>query len=309
MIDTLEEVSLADRALVFGIGGGGDVVGAIPSARLLQQFGLEVVLGGVAWQPVPRDVRPGPRSLDELTDVDVLGSHVGVASGTTETVDGVAMAEGDVAALVDEPVLVLDITDGPHALVDSLKEVLDELEIDLVVGVDAGGDVLARGTEPGVRSPLTDATGLVVLEAIARPSLVGVIGYGSDGELTHDELDEALAEVAARDGLIGAWGLTPRVRDELEGILESVETEASRLPVLAVRGHFGTHDIRDGRRTAAIGPASTVTFYLDPEVLADRSLIVEVVRSVTNLEQAASRLHREGDHTELEAERRRLEET
>ncbi|MFW6153321.1 MAG: DUF1152 domain-containing protein, partial [Halobacteriota archaeon] len=125
MIDTLEEVSLADRALVFGIGGGGDVVGAIPSARLLQQFGLEVVLGGVAWQPVPRDVRPGPRSLDELTDVDVLGSHVGVASGTTETVDGVAMAEGDVAALVDEPVLVLDITDGPHALVDSLEEVLD----------------------------------------------------------------------------------------------------------------------------------------------------------------------------------------
>lgn len=308
MITSLEEVAHAERALVFGIGGGGDIVGAIPTARLLQQFGLAVYFGGVAWQPVPRDVRPGPRSLDELTDVETLSDHVAVAGPGTETVDGVAIAEGDVAALVDDPVLILDITEGPHALARSLDAALDELEVELVIGVDAGGDVLARGTEPGVRSPLTDATGLIVLEELDRSTLVGVIGYGSDGELTHEELSDALAEVAGRDGLIGAWGLTPRVRTELETILESVATEASRLPVLAARGRFGEHDIRDGRRTARIGPASTVTFYLDPAVVADRSHIVEVVRSATDLTDAADALQEAGIHTELEAERRRLDE-
>lgn len=63
-MDTLEECFEADRALVFGAGCCGDVVSAVPTARLLEGHGVDVVLGGVAWERVVVDPRPGPRRFD-----------------------------------------------------------------------------------------------------------------------------------------------------------------------------------------------------------------------------------------------------
>ena len=45
MIDLIRNTR---RALVIGIGGGGDVVGALATARLCESLGTEFELGGVA---------------------------------------------------------------------------------------------------------------------------------------------------------------------------------------------------------------------------------------------------------------------
>lgn len=303
MVSTLEAITDYERALVIGIGGGGDIVGTIPTGRLLQTLGVEVYLGGIAWQPVPRDVKPGPTPLAELLDVTPLAAHVARVHPHARTIDGTQLPEGIVAEAVDEPVFILDVVDGPFALADSLAGVLDEHHIDLVVGIDAGGDVLAIGTESGIRSPISDAFGLLLLRELDVTTLVGVIGYGSDGELTLDELNEAVSELARRDGLLGAWGITPRVRDELEGLLESVETEASRLPVEAAGGSFGRFNIRDGRRIATITPSSMITYYFDTQRVIDRSMTVRLIESATGVGEAAERLKEAGIHTELDTER------
>ena len=60
-METLEACFSADRALVFGAGCCGDVVSGIPTARLLELHGVDVILGGVAWERVVVDPRPGPR--------------------------------------------------------------------------------------------------------------------------------------------------------------------------------------------------------------------------------------------------------
>lgn len=307
-METLEAAGSLDRALVFGIGGGGDVVSTIPTARLLERLGVEVLVGGVTWIPVPRDTRPGPRPIDELVDIERLAPRVGRVSPTTATVDGVSLAETTVAGSLDIEVLALDVSAGVDPLAASLTSVAEARDIDLVVGVDAGGDVLALGDEPGLRSPLTDAVGLGVLSQLDVETLLGVLGYGSDGELTHDELAGAFQSLAAAGGYLGAWGITPQTRHELEHILESVETEASRLPVEAAAGLLGERSIRGGRREVFLTPASTVTYYFDPAVVIERSTLVGPVAQAATLEAAADALRRRGLQTEFDLEQARLDE-
>jgi hypothetical protein len=46
--DSLEHViRAAKRALIIGVGGGGDVVGALAAARFLEFCGLDFILGGL----------------------------------------------------------------------------------------------------------------------------------------------------------------------------------------------------------------------------------------------------------------------
>lgn len=62
----LEDLLGAERALVVGIGGGGDVVGAVPTARFLERHGVETLLGGIPWERPILDPTPGPYPLDRL---------------------------------------------------------------------------------------------------------------------------------------------------------------------------------------------------------------------------------------------------
>lgn len=307
-MDSLEALFAYDSALVFGLGGSGDVVGSIPTARLLEQHGLDVTLGGIAWEPVPKDTRPGPRSFDEIDAIEPVSETVALASGETRTADGIEFAETAVARHYHERVALIDISRGLDPVVEGIDGAAERLGIDLVVGVDAGGDVLAKGDEPGIRSPVTDGIGLVALAALDTDACLGVFGYGSDGELTLAELEERFAAIAGRDGVLGAWGLTPRVRDELEDVLEEVETEASRIPVDAARGEFERRSIRGGEVSVRLTPASPVTFYFDPATVADLSEIASRVRDATGLDDATAAFEEMGLQTEFETERRRLEE-
>lgn len=305
-METLEDAFDVDRALVFGIGGSGDVVGAIPTARLLETHDVEVTLGGTTWEPVPYDSKPGPRSFDEIENLTTVSETVGIATEQTVTTDGLEFSETKVARYYSEEVVLIDLAGGAVAMRDGLATACDALSFDLVVGVDAGGDVLASGNESGLRSPVTDAYGLVALDELAVSSVLGVFGYGSDGELSRDALDAALARIAAGDGLAGAWGLTKRIRDDLEGVLDVVDTEASRLPVEAARGNVGSRTIRGGEVSLTLSPIAMVTFYFDPGVVADHSDIAATVRGTTTLEEATEALRREGYPIEFDIERNRL---
>jgi len=306
-IESLEDAFGAERALVYGIGGGGDVVGTIPTARLLEDHGVETILGGIPWERGVIDPTPGPYALDEIEHVDRVSETVGLASGETRTHDGVRFAETHVAAHYDEPVALVDVTGGPGQVAAGLEAACDALGVDLVVGVDAGGDALARGDEPGIRSPLADAIGVAALAELSVPTALGVYGWGSDGELDPDELDASLAAVAAEGALLGAWGLTPRTVAELDGVLDAVETEASRLPVEAARGGLGERTIRDGSRTLRLSAASTTTIYLDPAPVAAASALVARVADVNSLEAAHRALRDAGYVTELAIERGEVE--
>ena len=56
---------------MLGIGGGGDVVGSLAIARRCQELETPFVVGGVAWERLPVDPKPGPRPANEIRDADL----------------------------------------------------------------------------------------------------------------------------------------------------------------------------------------------------------------------------------------------
>jgi hypothetical protein len=306
-MNTLEDAFEMDSVFVFGIGGSGDIVGSIPTARLLEMHGVDVLLGGVAWEPVPYDTQVGPRSLDEVENLDRISDRVGIATSDTQTQDDVRFKEAIVAEYFDCETALVDITGGIDKMVSSIEQVCDLRGFDAVIGVDVGSDVLAKGDEPGLRSPLTDFYGLVTLDELAVETCLGVFGYGSDGELTRDELEAGIGRAAQADGLLGAWGLTRRVRTELEGVLDVVETQASRLPVQAARGELGERQIRGGEVELQLSPPSVVTFYFDPSTIASSSRIASILRETHSFDESITALHDAGIQTEFDIGRDRLD--
>ena len=177
--DTL--LSSARRPVVIGIGGGGDVVGALATAEACRAEGARPVVGGVTWERRPIDPQPGPRAEAEIEGARRLAPGVMAASaGTRVRASGVLFAESRMAGLLGEETVLVDATLGPAALAEGIAAAAAELDADLLVFLDVGGDALAHGDEPGLASPLCDS---LLLAAAARladsmDTLGAVFGVG-----------------------------------------------------------------------------------------------------------------------------------
>lgn len=298
------------RALVIGVGGGGDVVGALVTARFLEFCGLEFVLGGLSWERYVYDPVPGPRRLSEVENVRALHPYAWLANPHSRTRTGVYFAESKMAAVHGKEILLIDLNGGVKGVIEGIELAVEEFNIDLLVGVDVGGDSLAQGQEPGLRSPLADSVMLaafVALEQRGYRTLWGVFGYGSDGELNVDEIEWALSKLAAAGGLLGAWSLTPTVAVELEEVIKTVPTEASAVPVHCFRGAWGESHIRSDQRSVKMTPLTALTFFMSTtKLFATLSRPAQAVFDSSSLEQANDALHAIGVNTELDLERARL---
>ena len=291
----------AKKALIIGVGGGGDIVGTSPTARFLELFGIGCVLGGLSWERFVYDPQPGTRILAEVTQARALAPTVWLANAQTTTANGIRFAESDVAGFYDTETLMIDLSQGTPGVVAGLRTAMRELEADLLVGIDVGGDSLATGSEPGLRSPLADAIMLAALHQLQDDyaCVWGVFGYGSDAELTPQEIDQALSTVAAHGGLLGAWGMTPAITAELQRVISHVRTEASAIAVACAQGAFGTQTIRGGTRTVPLSPVCTVTFYLSPGILFKHvATLAQAVCHATSLQAASSLIENLGVRSE-----------
>lgn len=310
-LNSLEKlIKRSRRAILIGIGGGGDIVGTIPTARLLSMFNIECILGGLPWERSVYDPIPGPRILDEVRNLRPLNGTVWFANKDTVTMTGVRFAETRIAEIYGIETLLVDITKSVEGVVDGLRKAMKALEADLLVGIDVGGDSLAFGDEKGLASPLADSIMIASLAELEREfnTVLGVFGYGSDGELSVQELERSLSIIAKGDGLLGAWGITPEILKELEMVISKVGTEASRIPVECAKGAIGETTIRGGTRKVVLSPVSTLTFYLSPGVVyKEVSKPARVVSGSKSLDEANEALHSIGLVTELDLERNRYE--
>jgi hypothetical protein len=291
------------------MGGGGDVVGALATARLCEAFGAGFVLGGVSWERWPVDPHPGPRPMSEVLGGEPLCEGAVLADGETRTPRGTPFAEARMAAHLGSRTLLLDVCGGARGAAAALADSARLLAADLLLLVDVGGDALARGDEPGLASPLCDAVVLAAaLELAGRmPVLAGIYGAGCDGELTPAEVGARLSEIATAGALTGSWGLTPELCNQIEDAAAVVPTEASLMGVRCARGETGTAPIRGGRRTVELTPLGGLTFFLDPAAARSAGLLplAGAVSGTGCLEEAQERLAALGIRTELDLERAR----
>jgi len=297
-------VKEASYAIVFGVGGGGDVVGTIPTSRYLRWLGIRTLIGGLTWERYVNDPEPGPRKMEEIIEIKRLSATVGLANARTRTTKGIRFTESMVAEVLGEETLLVDLNQGVRGAIDGLNEAIERLGVDLFVGIDVGGDVLASGSEEGLHSMLADSMVLAAMVNLRVPSVLGVLGCCTDGELSLEQFSQQLSKIAGYGGFLGARGLTPEDLEVLDEVIPKTKTESSALAVKAARGFQGEIEIRGGYRKVMLTPMSAMTFYIDPQVVFDRvSKVAKELVPTRSLDEAQAVLERYGVPSELTFER------
>jgi len=286
-----------DRALLIGMGGGGDIVSTLAVGDFFKLFDVECIYGGVVWERVTRDKKPGPMSIEEIDNCRIINDCLAWINPESNY-KGLKLIVAQVAEFLGCNVVGVDITKGETTLTTSLKEFVEMEDIDLIVGVDAGGDSLARGYEKGLHSPLADAIMLSSLNKLN--SILAVVGFGSDGELTRDELELYLSDIAKRNGILGASLITRDFADYVANFVNDVYTTASRIPIIASQGFNGRVKVWD-KAIIDVSILNALIFYIDLKVVYELSF-AKVVEGTKSIDEANNRLHEIGIKTEYDHE-------
>ena len=188
-----------NKAFVFGTGGGNDIVSAVPVAMYLQRHGIQTDIGGILS---PAAVHMFDGTAEEV--VNEIGKEVrrwipSKKPAEISFIDGhlpgfAAEAGAGIPNFYD-----LSIRYGTSMLVENVRKLVDENGYDLIVGVDVGGDILARGAQDAtILSPAMDFSSLYLLGELEADSLLVEFGLGTDGELRPSGIKEILEELGGK---------------------------------------------------------------------------------------------------------------
>lgn len=282
--------------LLLAAGGGGDALAALMLADALGTSAKAVA--SFAWERKIFDPVPGPRVPADFVGLQRYGEHNWRLGAATRLRRGRSFLP-PLAASTRLPLFLLDPRDGVVGLRRQLLELVRLTHARRTVLVDAGGDILARGTEPGLRSPLADALVLAAAAVLPNPS-VFCLGLGLDGELTEAERSRARTSSHAK------WvaDIPARVALRYRPFLEWHPSEVTGLTCLSALGCRGRVEMRADGLTVNLRPSDAGIYRLDYEAVYRRSLVVDAIETSAGFEEAVDLARQICGRTELEFERR-----
>ncbi|MBC2607486.1 DUF1152 domain-containing protein [Pelagicoccus albus] len=302
---SLIEIALkSKRALIFGIGGGGDIIQAIPIANLLKALGLEkVIVGGVACQWWTPDGNPlsetwgtavmGPT----LYDVHELSPAKTLVPGIVEVCKESALGnripcEAHLSdTLPADSVVIASLMGGTQGLANSLKALVEAEQLDLIVGVDIGSDTFFDGENAmPAKTSLVDFMSMGALIEQEVPVLYGVSGYGGDGEMPLDELDVRVSRVMKAGGYLGAHGITQSDVLAMKEACSIYEDPVEPISWRAACGELGWTNVwthGPWGTAVKVTPLASVMMFFDPQTVAtSNSKGILALQRSTSLEEA-----------------------
>ena len=166
--------------------------------------------------------------------------------------------------------------------------------------VDVGGDILAHGDEPTLRSPLADS--LVLAATIdLDPVRLLITGPGIDGELpedlVHERLDELGAELVHR--------LTPENVNAFRPLFDWHPSEATGLLCAAATGTRGTAEIRDQGFPVSLSDRTPEVHAVPVRLAFTSNRIAHELRGSSSLADVETALRATGRESEIDYERRK----
>jgi hypothetical protein len=297
---SLLELALACKsALVIGIGGGGDVIQTIPVVNFLRRLKVpEIVVGGVGcawWTPEGEAISsqegiyiygPTVYDVEELEPCEKWGPGV-VGVSSKSNWKGRRPAEAVLAHLLPGTPFLVSLMGGAQGMLAALRHVIEARKIDLVVAVDIGSDAFHDGREASkAYTSLVDFISLAALSQLDVPVVYGLSGYGADGEMQLEELDERVARVMKAGGYLGATGLTQEDVAQMSEACGLYPDPVEPMAPAAARGELGLHNVNTKGPWGVVirlTPLAAVTLHFDPRVM-----IAEVCRGVSALTQTRS---------------------
>ncbi|MBM2620665.1 DUF1152 domain-containing protein [Actinoplanes sp. LDG1-06] len=286
----------ARRILIAGAGGGFDVYAGLPLALSLWQRGAEVHLANLSFSEL------------ELVDRAAwVNEHVVEVTPATTTPDWY-FPEGALARWLDSQDLPSTVYAFPPLGVQTLREaygyLVERLGIDAIVLVDGGTDILLRGDENGLGTPVEDLTSVGAVAGLDVPvKLVTCLGFGIDASdgVNHVQVLENLAALDREDGYLGALSI-PRTSREAVLYRQAVAHAQAATPdrpsivngqiAAATNGEFG--NVQFTRRTSGstlfVNPLMSVYFTVDLDKLAARCLYLDRIEHTVGRRQVITRI-------------------
>lgn len=212
------------------------------------------VIATLSWDRLLVDPLPGPRSA---ADFEGLTVHAPGSLEVTEATRPIPPAGSLLPRLAKElpaRLFLLDPTEGAVGLGNQLRAIASTTDAKDVVLVDVGGDLVADGSELGLRSPLADALVLAGCLNAGLPVTISVCGPGLDGELTERQV---FARCRSLDGSDPA-ALTPAHVEPFRALFQWHPSEATGLLVAAAMGRRGLVEIRDAGSRVPLTASSPV---------------------------------------------------
>ncbi|MFB7776577.1 DUF1152 domain-containing protein [Streptomyces bauhiniae] len=223
--------------LIVAAGGGGDAIAAAMLSSALYGDEDPAVIFTYAWDRLLIDPLPGPRGAGDFTGLARLTPSVWAVTAETKPIPPAGSTLPRLAAELPHTFALLDPYEGAVGITRQLQELIDHLNPESVDLLDVGGDILARGDEPTLRSPLADALTLAAAAQVSRCVRLLVAGPGLDGELSTDELRPVLGPVAHT--------FTASGTESISAVLEWHPSEATAMLTATARGIRGTCKVRD----------------------------------------------------------------
>jgi hypothetical protein len=171
-----------------------------------------------------------------------------------------------------------------------------------VAVVDVGGDILAQGDEPTLRSLLADFLVLAASADLGTETQILVAGLALDGELGHDY---ALQRCQTLSAPAPSFRLTAAHVHSLEPVLERHPSEVTGLMRLSVMGYSGRAEIRDEGLVVDLGFHGAEVYEFNPRTVLAHNLLGRRLVSTTSLEEVEACFHNAGLVCELDYERKK----
>ncbi|GGZ14352.1 hypothetical protein GCM10010387_03070 [Streptomyces inusitatus] len=281
--------------MIVAAGGGGDAVAAVMvDGALYGDEGPGVVLT-YAWDRLVVDPVAGPRGAGGFRGLGVVTPHVYEVGAGSEVVGAGGSVLPRLAGEVGQMLVLMDPGQGVLGMTRQLEELVERLGPESVDLLDVGGDVLARGDEPGLRSPLGDALALAACRRVNAEVRLLVAGPGLDGELSAGELR----------GVLGRNVVTLTEEDvgRVGGVLEWHPSEATGMLAATARGIRGLCEIRDAGLAVPLTDEGPTVHEVDLEEAFARNQLARAVAETATLAEAEERSREVCGFSEIDYER------
>ncbi|MEU3423753.1 DUF1152 domain-containing protein [Streptomyces murinus] len=281
--------------LIVAAGGGGDAVAAAMLDAALYGDDGRAVIFTYAWDRLLVDPLPGPRGAADFAGLASFTPAVWSVPATARPLAPAASTLPRLAAELPHTFALIDPYHGAEGITRQLEELVRHLEPESIDILDVGGDILARGDEPTLKSPLADALTLAACCQVNAPVRLLVAGPGLDGELPAADPHHLLGPLVHT--------FTPGDVETVSSVLEWHPSEATAMLAATARGVRGTCEVRDAGLPVPLTDEGPTVHEVDLDEALARNALARSILTTATLDEAEAYSRKVTGSSEIDYER------
>ncbi|WP_425576237.1 DUF1152 domain-containing protein [Streptomyces glaucosporus] len=231
-----------------------------------------------AWDRLLIDPVPGPRGPADFTDLRHLTPNVFAVPGDAQPIAPAGSTLPRLAAELPNTFALIDPRHGATGIAHQLEELLTHLKPNSIDLLDVGGDILAQGDEPTLKSPLGDALTLAACCQVDAPVRLLIAGPGLDGEIPAGDLRDRLGALVCT--------LTAEHTAALGTALDWHPSEATAMLAATARGVRGLCEVRDAGLPVPLTDEGPSVYEADLDEALSRNELARAIATTTTLDEA-----------------------